>query len=165
MATYTGIAVHLKLRKVSDPAEQQKLNELKQFLSTGESETERDFEQLFEHYVFFSAWNWRKVKDEINHYQVEMRSSTRTPNKVWLMAFLTRWIHFFIVEDGDILVRLIYEYASQETVITYDAAGGRLVESMGYDYGDGAWMYNNNHPTNHSVVDTEFIPPLNIHTY
>lgn len=99
----------------------------------------------------FALWWWHVKEDCGDHWLYETRGSCKHPREAFL-AKVFEWIGpALIVEDGDILFRVIGEDASCERI--YYWQGGAVVERTGFDYynylpsgsrGDGYYW----HPSN-----------------
>lgn len=101
----------------------------------------------------FALWWWRVKEDCGDHWLYETRGSCKHPREEFL-AKVFEWIGpALIVEDGDILFRVIGEDAASERIHYW--RDGAVVERPGFDY------YN--HLPDGSRGDGYYWHPSNIH--
>lgn len=135
--------------------------------------------------VYHKTWCWRVAEDKGDYTLYESKASCthRSTDEDLLVLVMTGLHPFLVIEDGDILARIIYEDASRERVVVFDKAQGGCAMADGYLH---KWGNNNDgdgsHPREQSKYytqvlsdkegsdrfsrpipeDDEFYPPWNI---
>lgn len=130
-------------------------------------------------------WCWRVAEDKGEYALYESKAScTHRSTDEDLLVLVMSGLHpFLVVEDGDILARVIYEDASRERVVVFDKvqdccvmADGYLHKWGGEEEGDGSHPREESRYYTHVLADkegidrfsrvvpdyAEFYPPWNI---
>lgn len=82
--------------------------------------------------AYFSNWWWRVKEDHGDHWLYETRGSCKSPRYEFLSKVF-EWIGpGLVVNDGDILFRLIGEDDAKEHIFYWD--NGKVIQRLGFDY-------------------------------
>lgn len=136
--------------------------------------------------TYHNSWCWRVAEDKGDYTLYESKASCKNTSfdMDLIVLVLSGLSPFLVVDDGDILARVIYESASGEDVVVYDKAAGHCTQTSGYlhkwsdntGYGDGSHPRESSDYYNDIIADgegvncltrlvpedREFYPPWNI---
>lgn len=136
--------------------------------------------------TYHNSWCWRVAEDKGDYTLYESKASCKnTSFDIDLIILVMSGLSpFLVVEDGDILARVVYESASEEDVVVYDKTSGSCARAPGYLHkwsdeeggGDGTHPRESSDYYNDVIADgegvncltrlvpegREFYPPWNI---
>jgi hypothetical protein len=81
---------------------------------------------------YMPTWNWRVKEEKTDHWLYESRSAANRFNKEDFVVFLRSIQQYLILQEGDILMRYIYEEEVTETIIFFN--GTTFEAGNGYTY-------------------------------
>lgn len=164
MGNYTGVAIRLKVKKEA-PTELFHFLDNDMFYLNGESEARSivpfdTSSKAMQEAVstlcsmtccmsaYFDAWDWRVKEDCGDHWLYESRASCKSPSEDIFEMLVSGIQEYLILENGDILLRTIYEEGSEEDIVCY--VDGKILKREGFAYKlDQGWIRSDErHPGN-----------------
>lgn len=159
MGHYFGVASRLKVKRDAPPALFDFLDYLYSWanfkgykLHTGDPKR-KPVEDMFENIArvltgqpgYMPTWNWRVKEAKQDHTLYESRSAANGFTKDEFISWLRSIQEYLLLNEGDILVRYIYEEEVTETIIFFN--GETFVEGQGFRYKtDGGVLWDSTHP-------------------
>lgn len=195
MGNYTGVATRLKVKKTAPSELLQFLDETYYIVPESENRSmiflgdqSKEIERLVSVVTsmvlcsssYFDAWNWRVKEDRGNYWLYESRASSKRAYLDVFEMLLNGIREHLVLEEGDILLRTIYEEATVESIIFFtndtfkQRDGFRYRSEHGYIGGDSRHPYNFEHGeeierkmesgelSHNQRYEEEYTPPWNI---
>lgn len=146
MGHYFGIASRIKVKKDAPPALLDFLDYIYSWanfkgykLSTGDPKR-KPVEDMFDNISrvltgqpgYMPTWNWRVKETKQDHWLYESRSAANGFDKQEFISLLRSIQEYLILQEGDILVRYIYEEEVTETIIFFN--GTTFEPGKGFSY-------------------------------
>ncbi|BAW19099.1 hypothetical protein [Ralstonia phage RP31] len=168
MADYTGIATQLRVKKTAPqhlldfldylywikeeltdppPPRNQAQEDLNKAVSTIHS-------MLVSCSSYFDTWRWRVKEDKGDFWLYESRASTSRPSEKLFIMLLNGIRENLVLEEGDILLRSIFEDGSREAVIYFSNDAFHEGEGFVFDT-DHGYVTDSRHPYHHAVSAEE----------
>ena len=162
MGHYTGIATRLRVKK---SAEKRLLDFLDFLYQIGSDQSEQPPPQNQEQAslneaiemvgrmlvggsAYFEAWEWRVKEDKGDFWLYESRASSTDWDLDTFISLLNGIRENLVLEEGDILLRSIYEESSVEHVICL--IGDEFKDEHGFEFKtDHGYITDSRHPYRH----------------
>ncbi len=168
MGHYTGIATRLRVKKTAE----KRLFDFLDFLyQVGSNQTEqpepKNQEQaslseainmvrrmLVNGSAYFECWEWRVKEDKGDFWLYESRASSTDWDLDTFISLLSGIRENLVLEDGDILLRSVYEESSVERVICF--VNDEFKEERGFEFTtDHGYINDSRHPYRHERHSSE----------
>lgn len=162
MANYTGVATRLRVKKTAD----KRLLEFLDYLYQTGSEREeqpppqnpeqaklnKDINTLGRMLVggsaYFSTWEWRVKEDKGDYWLYESRASCSRCSASVFVSLVNGIFDQLVLEEGDILLRSVYEESSVELIVYFSQ--GEIKEDEGFHFtADHGCITDCRHPYRH----------------
>ena len=102
---------------------------------------------------YLEQWHWRVKEDNVDYWLYESRASCKSPSIKAAKALLEGSKEFLVLEEGDILLRTIYEEGSSEDILFY--GNGSFNERTGFEYRSEHGDLNDSRHPSEFEFDTE----------
>lgn len=104
----------------------------------GMNEVDNMAAMICQHSASFESWYWRVKEDKGDYWLYETRASCKRPDLELSAKLIQALLPCLIIEEGDVVLRSIYEDSDQERVLAL--VNGKIVKETGYTYNnDTGW--------------------------